>query len=51
MVAEEAFLAAAREWEADRGSASKHEEWTRCFLREVAVRAALAAMVDFGLGE
>ena len=27
------------------------QEWRRCLYREVALRAALAALVDFGLGE
>lgn len=50
VVAEDAFFAAAREVQAGGGAAAI-QTWRRCFYREVAVRAALAAMVDFELGE
>lgn len=49
-VAEDAFLAAARNLHAGGGAAAI-QTWRRCFLREVAVPVALAAMVDFELGE
>ena len=33
------------------GGAAAMQTWRRCFYRECAVRAALAAMVDFELGK
>lgn len=49
-VAEDALIAAARNILAGGGAAAIQTH-RRCFYREMAVRVALAAMVDFGLGE
>ena len=49
-MAEAALLAAAAAVLAGGGPAEKYI-WRRCYYRAVAVRAALAAMVVFGLGE
>lgn len=50
VVAEDAVFAAARV-DLAGGGAAAIQTWRRCLYREVAVRAALAAMVDFELGE
>ena len=50
VVAEDAVFAAAREVLAGGGAAAI-QTWWRCLYHEVAVRAALAAMVDFELDE
>ena len=47
-VAERAVFSAARAVLAGGGAAAT-QRWRRCLYREVAVRAALAAMVDFEL--
>ena len=49
-VAEDATVAAARN-DLVVGGAAARQAWMRCVHREWAVRAALAAMEDFGLGE
>lgn len=49
-VAEDAVFAAARNVLAGGGAAAI-QTWRRCLYREMAMRAALAAMVDFELGE
>lgn len=50
VVAEDNFCAAPHELRADRGAAAV-QRWKRCFYHEMAVRAALAAIVDFELDE
>lgn len=49
-VAEDAFFLAARNL-LDYPGAATCRTWSRCRYHEMAVRAALSAMEDFGLGE